>query len=551
MDPRLSDLEQLNLRPSRDWRERGWWGRTPLWERVRQTTLHQPLKTAVFDADHLITYESLWRDALKYSQAMSLHGLGQRDVVLVQLPNWHEFVTLAVSAEVSRVVFAFCPIQWGLRETIQALRLAQPKIWFTTRFPRAGEDRSSLIQNALAAVGKAAPLVGLIRSDGAGGDLSGTVCADRWLDGIKVDISSPVSGGRGSDPLEIAVTSGSTADPKGVVHVHNSAILTIDSTIKRQGIDNSDIVHLAVPVGHTFGYFYGVRCALQAAGSLLLQSHWDANMMIALAKEHRPTVSLGPSAFLIDLLGLDRDALAPLSLIKFFTLAGDSLPGPIVRRAIETMPFRISRALGMTEFGHVCSTDADTPVEACANTLGTPQPEVILRILDEDDREAARGKEGRIAVKGPFLFAGYLTEHSLNQDVLDNDGYFDTGDLGTMDSGGYLRITGRTKNVIRRGAETVPVSLLEDVIASHPDVVHAVVVGVPDNRLGEAPFACVQLKPDRTMVLAEITRLFAQQQITKKFWPVGLKIFKQWPLGATGKIDRRLIVSSLDTTSQR
>lgn len=545
MDFRLIDLDRLRLRPAREWRERGWWGRTPLWQRVCEIALQQPHKTAVLDSNDAISYASLWRDALRIGAALHGQGLEQRDVVLVQLPNWHEFATLAVAAEAAGVVFAFCPIQWGLRETARALRLTRPKIWFTTRYPRPGDDRATLIRNAVWQLGDAAPAVVLVRSDG----VDSAVPLRSWLDDVEVDINAGVAGGRESDPLEIALTSGSTGDPKGVVHVHDTAILTVDSTIQRQKLGASDIVHLAVPVGHTFGYFFGVRCALQARGTLLLQQRWNAHEMIELAKRHKPTVSLGPSAFMIDLLGLEPEELAPLSSLRMFTLAGNSLPAPIVRRAIETMPFRISRALGMTEFGHVCSTDADTPVEACIETLGTPQPEMTVRVVDDNHREVPPGAEGRIVVQGPFLFAGYLTESAVNQSVLTAAGFFDTGDLGTVDNDGYLRIAGRIKNVIRRGAETVPVSFLEDVIASHPNVLHAVVVGVPDKRLGEAPFACVQLRPGRTISFADIERLFAQQQVTKKFWPVGLKIFELWPTGATGKIDRWLILSTLDQTS--
>jgi cyclohexanecarboxylate-CoA ligase len=542
MDCRLIELDGLMQRPVREWHERGWWGRTPLWQRVRETAVQQPSKTAIFDAHTVTSYSALWKNALRIVVAMQGQGLEKRDVVLVQLPNWHEFVMLAVSAETAGVVFAFCPIQWGLRETALALRLIRPKIWFTTRYSRQGDDRALLIQSALQELGGFAPAVILVRSDAIHGV---AVTLDNWLDGVDVDVNMAVNGGRGSDPLEIAVTSGSTGDPKGVVHVHDSAILTVDSTIQRQKLGPSDIVHLAVPAGHTFGYFFGLRCALQAMGTVLLQQRWNVHEMVQLTRLHKPTVSLGPSAFMIDLLGLERHELAPLSSLRMFTLAGDSMPAPIVRRAIETMPFRISRALGMTEFGHVCSTDADTPAEACVDTLGTAQPEMTVRVVDDQHRDAPPGLEGRIIVRGPFLFAGYLTENSVKESVLDADGFFDTGDLGTLDRHGYLRLTGRIKNVIRRGAETVPVSFLEDIMASHPDVVHAVVVGIPDERLGETPFACVQLKPNRSMSLADIERLFAEQQVTKKFWPVGIKIFEQWPTGPTGKIDRRLILSSL------
>jgi acyl-CoA synthetase (AMP-forming)/AMP-acid ligase II len=149
-------------------------------------------------------------------------------------------------------------------------------------------------------------------------------------------------------------------------------------------------------------------------------------------------------------------------------------------------------------------------------------------------------------VKGPFLFAGYLKDGEVDQAVLDQNGFFDTGDLGVMNEEGFLHLTGRVKNIIRRGAETVPVSLLEDVIASHPDVLNAVVVGIADERLGEVPFACVQLRPGATFSFGDIERLFAEQRLTKKFWPVGMKVFDEWPTGPTGKIDRRMILSSLN-----
>ena len=541
MDPRLADLSGLDRRPGMLWRERGWWGRSPLWERVKDIAASNPAKFAVIEGEKFISYGALWHDALRQAEAMRRAGLNRRDVILVQLPNWHEFVTLAVAAEIVGVVFAFCPIAWAARETQRALRLTQPTIWFTTQYPHGDENRTRLIADALSALGSHAPRVVLVRSP----DVAPDQAFDRWVANVEVDPHAPVFGARDLDPLEIAVTSGSTADPKGVLHVHNSVIATVDSTISRQGIGSSDIVHLAIPVGHTFGYFYGVRCALQSRACLLLQTRWDPQAMVDLAVKHRFTVSLGPSAFIIDLLGLGATRIDGLSSVQLFTLSGDSLPAPSVRKAIDAFPFRLSRALGMTEFGHACSSDAQTPRWAVIETLGTPQPEMNFRICDDAGREVPRGAEGKIVTNGPFLFAGYLSDDRLNQDVLDDDGFFDTGDLGSIDKAGYLRITGRIKNVIRRGAETIPAALLEDVLASHPDVVHAMVVGVPDDRLGEIPVACVQLKPDRKLTLADINGLLERERITRRFWPKELRIFEQWPIGATGKIDRRAIIAEI------
>jgi acyl-CoA synthetase (AMP-forming)/AMP-acid ligase II len=540
MDERLSDLAGLKRRPAERWRQSGWWGREPLWQRVGETAAATPDRPAVIQGDTQLTYRDLWDRASCLAGALANHEVGARDVVLVQLPNWHEFPLCVVAVELAGAVFAFCPIQWGLRETIRALKLTRPKLWITTRAPRAGDDRGDLIRDALAAMAEAAPICVLARS-------APTENTAGFADALAADRLSPLRGGRGGDPLEIAVTSGSTGDPKGVLHVHDSALATVDSTVERQGFGPTDMVHLAVPVGHTFGYFYGVRCALQMRGTLLLQERWDAATMVALAARHRPTVSLGPSAFLIDLLALPPSDIARLGSIRVFTHSGDSLPAPVVRKAVQTLPFRISRALGMTEFGHACSTDASTPLEQTVESLGTPQREMHFEIRDENDRPVPAGTEGRILVSGPFLFAGYLTEERLNQDVLGADGFFDTGDLGLFGNDGCLRITGRVKNVIRRGAETVPVSLLEDVIASHPDVINAVVVGVPDTRLGEVPVACVQVRPGSNLALPEIQALFERARITKKFWPADLRLVQSWPIGATGKIDRRRIAADIQT----
>ena len=545
MDSRLQSLPELDRRPREAYTATGAWGQTPLWARVRHTAAATPSKLAVVDSQAAWTYRELWGEAHTYARAMVASGLGPRDVVLVQLPNWREFAALCVACELTRVVFAFCPIQWGLRETSAALALIRPRAWFTTNRPRHSDDRSDLLQAAWDA-SDSKPLVILHRPT----PHVGWHNAAEWLAS-----SSPAAdnveleGGAGLDPLEIAVTSGSTGDPKGVLHVHDSALATVGSTIKRQAINGSDIIHLAIPVGHTFGYFYGVRCALQACGTLILQERWDAEGMLDLCRVQGVTVSLGPSAFILDLLALDAAKLSALNGVKLFTHSGDSLPAPTARRAHDTLPFRISRALGMTEFGHTTSTDDVTPLQQAIESLGTVQPEMELKIVDAEGRPVPPRQEGRILVRGPFLFAGYLSRDAVNEHVLDADGFFDTADLGYVDDSGYLYITGRVKNVIRRGAETIPVSFLEDVIAAMPQVAHAVVIGVSDERFGENPVACVQLRGDATLDYAGLAAHFEAEGITKKFWPVRMELIDEWPIGPTGKIDRRLVAEKISRSS--
>ncbi len=537
-------------RPRRAWEASGWWGQPPLWSRVRRTALASPTRVAVVDEQGRDSYGDLWRGALRHAEAMRRSGVARGDIVLAQLPNWREFVTLATAAETAGVVLALCPVHWGLRETAGALGLIRPRLWFTTTSPGQDEDRTEIIQRVLARIEPSVRVV-LVRSHEAA---AGTVRVEDWLAGAAwppADVA--VEGGAGLVPLEIAVTSGSAGEPKSVLHVHDTALAAVDSTIRRQRIDSTDVVHVAVPVCHTFGYFYGVRCALQAGAAMVLQERWGPRRMVELIDAHGVTISLGPSAFVLDLLRGGAAYRPALRRLRFFTHSGDTLPAPTMRRAVEQLPFRISRAYGMTEFGHVTATDETTPAERCVDSVGSPQPEIEIRIADEHDAPLPAGEPGRILARGPFLFAGYLASDRVDEDVLDEEGFFDTGDLGFLGTDGFLRITGRAKHVIRRGAETIPVVLLEDVIASHPAVQHAVVVGVPDSRLGlgEVPVACVQLRPGATLTLSEVDTLLEQHGVTRKFWPVGLRLLDEWPLGPTGKIDRQSILTRIASAGPR
>ena len=187
---------------------------------------------------------------------------------------------------------------------------------------------------------------------------------------------------------------------------------------------------------------------------------------------------------------------------------------------------------GMTEFGHVTSTDADSPAARMIDSTGTPQPEIEIEIADADGNRVPAGGEGRILVRGPAVCAGYLRMDGTIDDVADADGFFDTGDLGRLDDG-YLQVTGRLKNVLRRGAETIPVADLEDVLSGHPDVLHTVIIGAPDARLGELPVACVQVQRGSELTMDDVRAWFESKGITRKFWPTDLYRVRQWPTGPT------------------
>lgn len=544
MDTRLRDLSHLVRRPLAAWRKAGWWGQTPLWERVQQRAEYDPQRVAVIDEAGLLTTGELWADALSVAAALRADGIERGDIVLVQVPNWREFVILVVAIELCGAVLGFCPASWGARETGCAVDLLRPKIWIADR-QNASPDGTAWIEESLNFSGYRPGSIVTVRSQ-----TEGTTLWQAWTSRANIaPIDAARDGGRGADPLEIALTSGSTGEPKGVLHVHDSALATVQSTILRQGITPDDVIHLAIPVGHTFGYFYGVRCALQSGATLLLQERWNAQRAAHLVAAHRATVSLGPAACIVDFLALDAADLAHLASLRLFTQSGDPLPQPVAERAIEKLPFRISRALGMTEFGHAAATDGASPRERVIDSAGSPQPGIMIEIRNAEGLALPPGNEGSVHVTGPFLFSGYIRADRLDIAVLDDRGFFATRDLGWLGDDGYLHITGREHNVIRRGAITIPVVAVEDAIATHPAISHAVVVGVSDMRLGEIPAVCVQTRAGISgFSLDELKRHLERLGITRTFWPEALLVITEWPLGASGKIDRGDLIQRLTRT---
>lgn len=528
----ILSLPTLSRRPQKEWEDKGWWGQKPLWKRVKEQSYLNPNKMAVIDETGHLTYSELWQEAVRCSSALNHANLQKGNIVLIQLPNWREFCSIMIACELANIIFAFCPITWGFRECSRAIKLLKPSIWITTDNDLK-EDRKELLESCRSE-GHYDLEVLLLRSSSSGfKSWEDLVKKAPLLDNMKATRDSGV----GLDPLEIAVTSGTTGDPKGVVHSHDTALLAVQSTINRQGISSNDVIHLALPVGHTFGYFYGVRCAFQASCTLVMQEKWDVNRMAKIVQETGGTIALGTAAFIIDIINAEKAVKNDLKSIWLFTQSGDNLTNPVIERAIKTLPFRVSRALGMTEFGHITSTDANTSDQKLISSTGSPQKEMEILIADNNGDPVLFDKPGRILVRGPSICAGYLQKSGEIIDVVDELGFFDTGDIGCLDAENFLRVTGRGKNVLRRGAETIPLTDLEEVLCSHPDIGHAVVVGIPDDRLGELPLACIQMRGSTKINISEIQLWFQKQGITRKFWPKDIHIVDCWPKGPTGKID--------------
>ncbi len=514
----------------------GHWRGQTLLDFVAATAHQDPERLALVDARSRITYRQLVAAVDRVALGLLELGLRKGDVVSVQLPNRAEFAVLMLAIE--RVGAAMNPLVTILRqrELVQVLRLGRPRLLVVPDafhgFDYAAmalELRTSApeLQRVLV-VGPHAP-EGTLGWD----DLLGTPWEEqvdpRVLDYLRPDPN---------DVIQVAFTSGTTGEPKGVLHTHNTTVCIVGSTIRRQRLTHRDVVLAATPVGHQAGYLWGVRVALQAGATVVFQETWDAEEAVRLIEQHRVTFTMGATTFLIDLLGARNLPHHGLRSLRNFTTAGSNVPPSVAAEMERRLPGRLCRAFGMTEQGHTTATAPDSAREKVLSTDGLPQPEMEVKIVDEDGRRLGPGQEGRLRLRGPFNFVGYVQGRAFTAPFFDGEDFFDTGDLAELDADGYIRVTGRIKDLIVRGGEKVPVKEIEDLLMSHPKVAGVALVPVPDERLGERALACIRPRPGESLTLQELKAFLEERRVTRQFWPEGLVLYDELPTTPAGKIQK-------------
>ena len=230
---------------------------------------------------------------------------------------------------------------------------------------------------------------------------------------------------------------------------------------------------------------------------------------------------------------------------------GASIPPAVAEEALDRLPGRLCPVFGMTEHGHSTGTDPTTPRAKILSTDGSPQPEVEFRIADESGRAVRPRTEGRLLLRCPFNFVGYIQGRAFTDQFFDADDFFDTGDLGYLDEDGFLRITGRLKDLVIRGGENVPVKEIEDLLVTYPGVIEVAIVGAPDQRLGERAVACVRLERGAQVSLPELQQFLQAHRVTPQFWPEALHPVDAFPRTASGKIQkfalRSMVAGSFST----
>ena len=473
-----------------------------------------------------LSYRELDARTDRIARGLVALGVGRGDVVSFQLPNRWEFVALALAC--ARIGAAANPVMPIFRqhELGYMLNFGESKVFIVPKTFRKF-DHEAMARELLA---KLPHLQHVVVVDGDGDD-----SFERLL--LRDDL--PPLAGAGLAPDDVALlmyTSGTTGEPKGVMHTSNTLFSNLHAYTAAMELGASDIVLGASPMAHLIGYGYLAMLPLILNSTTVLQETWDAARALEIVRDEGVTFSMATAAFISDLCAA-VEAGAPVSpQFTKFNCAGAPIPPVVIQRAWELMGLRVCSAWGMTECGAVTITEPARALEKSGVSDGRLVPGVEAKIVGADRNELPDGETGSLLIRGASLFAGYLKRPQLNG--VDAEGWLDTGDLAFQDSEGYIRLNGRSKDIVIRGGENIPVVEIENLLYQHPAITTVAVVGYPDRRLGERICAFVSLKPGCTLTFAELTAYLDHQQVAKQYYPERLEIVDDLPRTPAGKLQK-------------
>ncbi len=470
---------------------------------------------------------ALFERGRRLAGGLYAHGLRAGDSIAMQLPNWPEaVVTFVAAAELGLtlvpIVHVYGPseLQFILGQS-GAAALVIPDQWRGISFPDRilPAVRPSTLQQVI-----------VLGDDVPDGFVS-------WQSVIDSAVEFPEANPRPDDRTLLLYTSGTTGEPKGVVHTHQTLIAEIGQVLRYMDNEEGDVSLVSFPIGHMAGVLGCARLFMRNRHSIFLDV-WDAKLAAQVVVDYGVTSTAGTPFHLISLFEAADAAGLSLSSFRSIMLGATTVAPSLIQQADER-GIKAYRCYGSTEQPTISSGKPSDSFEDRAYTDGHLLPGVEVRILDDDDHDLPFGEPGEIVTRGPDLTPGYTNpEHDVATRL--PGGWFRTGDIGVLDERGYLTITDRKKDIIIRAGENIASREVEDVLVTHEGVREVAVIGLPDERYGERVCAVVVAAGDG-LTLDDVRAHVAAAGLAKQKTPESLVIVDEMPRTASGKIQKAVL----------
>ncbi|MCT6424755.1 medium-chain fatty-acid--CoA ligase [Escherichia coli] len=517
------------------YRQQGLWGDASLADYWQQTARAMPDKIAVVDNHGAsYTYSALDHAASCLANWMLAKGIESGDRIAFQLPGWCEFTVIYLAClKIGAVSVPLLP-SWREAELVWVLNKCQAKMFFApTLFKQTRPvDLILPLQNQLPQLQQ---IVGVDKLAPATSSLSlSQIIADN------TPLTTAITT-HGDELAAVLFTSGTEGLPKGVMLTHNNILASERAYCARLNLTWQDVFMMPAPLGHATGFLHGVTAPLLIGARSVLLDIFTPDACLALLEQQRCTCMLGATPFVYDLLNLVEKQPADLSALRFFLCGGTTIPKKVAREC-QQRGIKLLSVYGSTESSPHAVVNLDDPLSRFMHTDGYAAAGVEIKVVDDARKTLPPGCEGEEASRGPNVFMGYFDEPELTARALDEEGWYYSGDLCRMDEAGYIKITGRKKDIIVRGGENISSREVEDILLQHPKIHDACVVAMPDERLGERSCAYVVLKaPHHSLSLEEVVAFFSRKRVAKYKYPEHIVVIEKLPRTASGKIQKFLL----------
>lgn len=489
------------------------------------------------------TYRELAAMADRVAVGLSKLGVGHYDIVACQLPNWWQFtVTYLACSRIGAVINPLMHI-FRERELSFMLKHGEAKVVIVPKVFR-GFDYEQMVEGLQPSLPDLQHVV-VVNGTGAN-SFEALLSGPAWEQDPQAHAILTQHRPGPDDVTQLIYTSGTTGEPKGVMHTANTTMANIIPYAQRLKLGHDDIVLMASPMAHQTGFMYGLMMPIMLQESAVLLDIWEPLKAIDLIRAEGCTFTMASTPFLTDLAKNVAESGQAVPTLRTFLCAGAPIPGPLVEQARAGLGTKIVSAWGMTENGAVTLIELDDPDERAFTTDGLPLAGVELKVVDVDGHALPAGQPGKLLVRACSNFGGYLKRPQWNG--TDAEGWFDTGDLARLDAQGYVRITGRSKDVIIRGGENIPVVEIEALLYRHPAIALAAIVAYPDERLGERACAVVVPKPGQSIDLPQLVAYLKEQKIAVQYIPERLEVRESMPSTPSGKIQKFKLREDLRTS---
>jgi len=486
-------------------------------------------KEVVYDGYRRMTYKELV-DSVEYmASALVALGIQKGDRVIVCLPNWNEFLVIYFSLARLGAILVPCNPRYRTEELVYILENSKATAAFLT-----GEFGHIDIFASHSSAGGSLNYIFTVRSQQKGH----YSFADLIELGKRSPAVPPISIDATEDVFAILYTSGTTGKPKGAMLTHQNVFYSANATIEALQCTDDDVFLVAVPVFHVFGMVPSILSAVLCGARLVFMEQYKAEEALRLIEQEKVTIHHGvPTMFILELNHPNFNQYQ-LSSLRTGIIAAAPCPEEVVRKIRTQMGCDIVISYGLTETSATLTiTSFDDSDSVRSETVGKAVSGAEVKVVDDNRREVKPGEVGELACRSFGVMKGYYGMPEKTKEVIDEEGWFYTGDLATIDENGYVRIVGRKKEMIIRGGYNIYPREIEEMFYKHPSVMEVAIIGLPDSVLGEVSCAVIKLRSgcveDEESMKAYIKGKVADYKV-----PDRIVFVEELPVTPSGKIKK-------------